>query len=384
VRIGLLSPSNEKETSFVQFQTDFARCMSEFVEIDYLSDREGQFGGVTFKDVKLVNLNDYDLLHFQWGNNPLHLFEYSLLEKMKFFRKRIPVVSTIHEVDLRYLLGANKNDWLRYYLAARYFRGFYKELFRGMKIPDILTTLEIANRSNMVVVNSQYAKNRMLQEFKFNFDANKIVTAYLGVDSHKFDISRLEAINKTGIKLPNDKVIFLYVGFLHEPKSIDLIIKALYYIKKFAKRDDFFFLIVGEGEDKARLQRLVNKLVPEDSTLVGFVDDTAPYYKIADVVVNPRSYCCGEVSGVIPEAFSAGKPIIAPNMGCNNEYIHDKNGYLTDRNNELDYMDAILYFLENPSEISKRGKNARKFATESLDWRRQAKKFIEVYKKVIG
>ena len=385
MKVALISPSNEKQTSFVQFQTDFVRCMRDFIDIDYISDKEGQFGDCILRDINLVCLDDYDVIHFQWGNNPLHFFEYSAMKKLKFYRSKIPIVSTIHEVDLQYLLGAHKNGWLcRYHLAMKYFSSSYKEILKNRMIPDILTTLDIVNNSDVTIVNSNYARNRMQQEFAgFDFDSAKIVIARLGSDYQKFEISKEEAEEKVGIKLPEDKIIFLYVGFLHKIKSIDLVLKAFYFIDKFAKRDDFFFLVVGEGPDKSRLQRLANIWIPKNSAFIGFVDDIIPYYKLADIVINPRSFSRGEVSGAIPEAFSAGKSMIAPNLGCNHEYITNERGYLTENNDELDYMDAILYFLLHLDEISKRGANAKEFAIESLDWRSQAKTFIKLYERAI-
>lgn len=385
MKIALVSPWNPKETAIARNQIDFFKCMRDYVEIDFFSEKAVEVEGISIKNLDIDSIKKYDVIHFQWGNNPLHFFEYAFLKKMKSQRINIPIVSTIHEVDLQYLLRAHENGQsIRHYLATKYFSNFYKEILKNKEIPDILTTIYIVDNSDVTIVNSNYAKNRMLQEFSgFNLDKDKIVTANLGIDSTIFDITKDDAKKKTSGKLPGDKKIFLYVGFLHKIKSVDLVLKAFYYIDKFAKRNDFFFLVIGEGPDKSRLQSLAEKWLPENSCFLGFVDDIIPYYKIADVVINPRSFSRGETSMAIPEAFSAGKPMIAPNLGCNNEYITNERGYLTDGDHDLDYMDAILYFLENPEEISKCGANAKKFATESLDWRSQAKAFIKQYERAI-
>lgn len=384
MKIALVSPWNPKETAIAQNQIDFFKCMHDYMEIDFFSDKTVEVEGISIKKLNMDAIKKYDVIHFQWGNNPLHFFEYAFLKKMKYLGIKIPIVSTIHEVDLQYLLRAHKEGWSsRYYLAIKYFSSFYKEIFKNRRIPDILTTMDIVNNSDIAIVNSNYAKNRMIQEFSiFNLNTDKIVVAKLGIDSKKFDINKNKVKDRVRIKLSEDKKIFLYVGFLHKIKSIDLVIKALYYIEKFAKRNDFFFLVVGDGPDRSRLQSLANKWIPENSLFMGFVEDVIPYYNMADVIINPRSFSRGETSMAIPEAFSAGKPVIAPNLGCNNEYITDERGYLTD-NDELDYMDAILYFLEHPIEISRHGANAKKFATESLDWRSQAKMFIQQYESAI-
>lgn len=385
MKIALICPWNPKETAIAQNQIAYFRCMCDYTDIDFFSDKTVEVEVISIKKLDLDTIKKYDVLHFQWGNNPLHFFEYSFMKKLKFLGMKFPTVSTIHEVDLQYMIGAHKNGWLsRYHLAMKYFTSFYKEILKNRMIPDILTTIDIVNNSDVTIVNSDYAKNRMLQEFSgFDLDSEKIVTARLGVDLQKFEISKEEAEKKVGIKLPEDKIIFLYVGFLHKIKSIDLVLKAFYFIDKFAKRDDFFFLVIGDGPDKSRLQRLANKRIPKNSAFMGFVEDIIPYYKMADIVINPRTFSRGEASATIPEAFSAGKSMIAPNLGCNHEYITNERGYLTENNDELDYMDAILYFLEHPDEISKRGANAKEFAMKSLDWRSQAKTFIKQYEKAV-
>lgn len=385
MKIALVCPWNPKETAIARNQIDFFNCMCNYVDIDFFSDKQVEVEGISVKKLDLDALKEYDIIHFQWGNNPLHFFEYNFIKKMKIRRMNTPIVSTIHEVDLQYLLRAHEKGKLnRYHLAIKYFNYFYKEMYTYKKIPDILTTLHIANNSDITIVNSDYAKNRMLQEFKnFNLNLDKIVTARLGIDCQKFNINFDEARKKIDIRLPEGKKIFLYVGFLHTIKSIDLVLKAFYYIDKFAKRNDFFFLVIGDGPDRFRLQNLANKWIPNNSAFMGFVDDIIPYYKIADVVINPRNFSRGETSMTIPEAYSAGKAMIAPNLGCNNEYVTNELGYLTEKNDDLDYMESILYFLENQDEISRCGAKAKKFALESLDWRSQAKTFIEYYERAI-
>lgn len=387
MKVALVSPWNPKETAIAQNQIDYFKCMRNYVDIEFFSDKAIKIEEISIKKLDIDAIKKYDVIHFHWGNNPLHFFEYAFMNKMKLHGINIPIVSTIHDVDLQYLLRLHKNGRsYRYYLAAKYFNIYYKEIIKYKKIPDGLTTIDIINNSDVTIVNSHYAKNSILQEFSvFNINKEKIVTARLGIDSKKFDINDDEAKIKVDIALPENKKILLYMGYLHTIKSVDLVLKALYYIDKFAKRNDFFLLIIGDGPDSSRLQSLANKWISENSFFMGFLypEYSIPYYKIADVVINPRSFSRGETSMVIPEAFSAGKPIIAPNVGSNYEYITKERGYLTNSNDDLDYMDAILYFLENQEEISKRGANAKKFAAESLDWRSQAKNFIKQYERAI-
>jgi glycosyltransferase involved in cell wall biosynthesis len=378
VKVALVSPSNFRETSFVKCQTEFVKCMRDFVDIDYLSDADGEYNGVTLRKASIGLLSEYDAVHFQWGNNPLHYFEYLLLKKMGASGLKTPVVSTIHEADVRNIISASGMSFAE--KAQLFLGGPLRYLRASAAARENLVLADIAGRSDLCIFHSEYAKNRVASDFQgFGLDASRWATARLGIDSRGCSMSREEAERMSGVTVPEGKTVFVSVGFLHRIKSVDKVIRAFHLLKKYRGRDDFYLIIVGDGPERANLKALADRLIPGSCLITGFVPSVAPYYGLADAVVYSRAYSKGEVSGMITEGFSAGKPVICPGFGCNAEYVGEESGFLTARDHPLDYLDAILFFLDNPKERVRRGEGALRFAKERLDWHSQGKRYAEFY-----
>jgi len=105
------------------------------------------------------------------------------------------------------------------------------------------------------------------------------------------------------------------------------------------------------------------------------------FYKEIDVYV-VASVAEGTPNPML-EAAACGRPIIANRVGNAPEFVeHGENGFLIDRNID-EYVKAIQYFKDNPSEIKRMGLNARKQA-ELWEWKKQAKNYLCLFKDLIG
>ena len=138
---------------------------------------------------------------------------------------------------------------------------------------------------------------------------------------------------------------------------------------------------MGSGPEYEDINFLAEILIPGCYCFAGPVPSVLSYYQLADVVVCPRAFSRGEVSGSIPEACAAGKPLILPKIGGWNEYIDDSRGFPVAADDELDYAKAFLHCLENPSEVTEKGFRARHFAEQSLSWQSQRELFLAMYSR---
>lgn len=384
MRIALFSPSDYQQTALVQSQTSFVKALNNFIDIDYVSDANGSYNNVPFVIASLRNIKKYDVLHFQWGNNPLHYFELLILERLKMLGWKKPIVSTIHEIDLQYLIKAHPQGKVLSNYLIRNEESHLRDILPASKITDYLPLIRIIKNSDLIVTHSQYATKRLLKEFPFmKVPPEKIKLAKLGINTHEFASERTYDKHSVRFNPHSNKVIFLYVGFLHKIKSIDLVIKAFANIKKEQGFENFFFLVVGKGPEKERLKSLAKKLIPDLYHFTDFVEDLSSYYALCDVVINPRAFSRGEVSGVVPEVFSSEKPVIAPDQGCNKEYISEKTGMLVSKNSISEYMKSILLFIKDPQQAKIKGKAAKNYAKENLDWERQAPFFVKQYNSLL-
>ena len=102
--------------------------------------------------------------------------------------------------------------------------------------------------------------------------------------------------------------IILGVGRLNEVKGFDDLIKAHKYLLMNNVKNKL--IILGEGEQRGYLERLILELNVRDSVILkGFVDNPYKYMRSASVFVLSSKY--EGFSVVIAEALSVGLPVVS-------------------------------------------------------------------------
>src|SRR5580704_794683 len=175
--------------------------------------------------------------------------------------------------------------------------------------------------------------------------------------------------------------LVLFFGRIWEYKGLEYLIRAEPLIS--ARVPDVRILIAGQGEDFSRYARMM--LHPErfivDNTYIS-EERTAQYFRRASVAVLP--YIEASQSGVIPLAYSAGKPVVATRVGGLPEMVeHGRTGYLVPPRDIAQLAESVISLLLDTQLRHHMGANAkRKIETEcSPDV--IAKKTIEVYCRVV-
>jgi 1,2-diacylglycerol 3-alpha-glucosyltransferase len=161
-----------------------------------------------------------------------------------------------------------------------------------------------------------------------------------GIDTSFFrriDLNR--ARRKLGIEAEK---VFVYVGRLSREKHVDFVIRAA---KDFLD-DDSGLWIVGQGPEKARLERLAASLrLGKQVHFTGFVqDELLPYYYTAADAFITASTC--ETQGIVlAEAMACGCPVIGADYLAIPETIKDgKNGLLFKPGNHNQLVDIASNF----------------------------------------
>lgn len=153
-----------------------------------------------------------------------------------------------------------------------------------------------------------------------------------GVDLACFQTPRPRTVERLrrryGIQ-PGDRVL-VSASRLSQEKNVDFLLAATDVLRR-RSTQAFRCLIIGEGEERQRLQDGIHKLgLAEVVTLVGAVppDDMAGYYQLADVFVFASQ---SETQGmVILEAMAAGLPVVAVrSSGIDDVVQQGRNGYKT-------------------------------------------------------
>lgn len=116
------------------------------------------------------------------------------------------------------------------------------------------------------------------------------------------------------------------VGRLTEQKGCDIAIKAAYLLKEKIPR--FKWIIIGEGRDHKKLNKLIAKYKLQDNVyLLGRKNNPYPYIRNCDIYVQPSRH---EGYGLsVLEARILKKPIVVSNLPVFAEQIkNEKNGII--------------------------------------------------------
>lgn len=141
------------------------------------------------------------------------------------------------------------------------------------------------------------------------------------------------------------------VGRLSAEKGYDLLIKALAQI--LARGADVQLVIVGEGDERPRLEALISELQLHDRVqLVGYRADTIDLYQAMDISV--LSSLREGLPNVVLEAMAMEVPLVATRIaGIPRIIQHEKNGLLVSAGC-VDELASALYQLVESSDLRTR------------------------------
>lgn len=180
-----------------------------------------------------------------------------------------------------------------------------------------------------------------------------------GVDTARF----------TPITRPaNPKVKLLFIGRLIPRKGFQRVIRALPEIRQLA-RVPFEIEVVGTGAYQRELDELASKLgVSELISYVGTIpyDQLEKAYQYADIFI--LTSLSEGMPSVILEAMGCGLPVVASNVGGNNEIVHEgENGYLIEGDNLTHLAQQLAELINDPTLRQRFGAASRRQALQ-YDW----------------
>ena len=164
----------------------------------------------------------------------------------------------------------------------------------------------------------------------------------------------------------SDSSTAIFVSRLEYENRIDVALKALRFVRK--EFVDANFVIIGDGPDRLRLEKLVTDLSLADA--VHFAGAIYDEHELAPWMMSSALFCYPTNIGLsIQHAFGYGLPVItSDNIQSQNPEIESlrpgENGLLYNDGDERDLTDKWLKVLREPSFRKKLGKNAMSTAGE--------------------
>lgn len=105
---------------------------------------------------------------------------------------------------------------------------------------------------------------------------------------------------------------------------------------------------------------------------------------IADICIQPGridEYEDLRLPSKIPEFLAMGKPLICPNVNIACQFRDGIDAILLKQGTPTEIADEAIALFKNPKKMQLLGLNARRFAEQNFDIKRQSNKLIEAYKK---
>lgn len=205
----------------------------------------------------------------------------------------------------------------------------------------------------------------------FKIDNDRIVTIY-----NSIKISNSESCDSEIAELHNKHKIFVgTVGRLTEQKGVDIFIKAIDICHNV--NPNIVGVIVGDGEDREKLERLVEERhLSAHILFMGFRKNVLNIIRQLDFIVLASRW---EGLPLVPiEAFSQKKTVIASDIPGNNEVVTDNmNGILFKVDNEMELAKKIQMLSTDKDFL----KNLEDRAYKTYEKKYDYKKFITAYQR---
>jgi len=200
---------------------------------------------------------------------------------------------------------------------------------------------------------SNYMKS---QTAHWPFIKDKIIVIHNGVAETKclsIQTARLELARIFSNTFPLGKYsdpATVWIGTiaeLHHTKSHETAIRSIRMLMNNANGKTFMYAIIGDGDERSRLEKLIIELGLERNVfLLGHVDNAAQYLKAFDIFV--LASLSEGLGYVILEAGLVGIPCIATNVGGIPEIIENMvSGILVQPRQPEEITKAINYFVGN-------------------------------------
>lgn len=163
--------------------------------------------------------------------------------------------------------------------------------------------------------------------------------------------------------LSDDRPVILFASKLQERKHADHLVEAYSrFIADRAPQDRPYLVIVGDGEQRGRLEAQVLDLRLEDARFAGFRNQSElpRFFQLADVFVLPSRH---EPWGlIVNEVMAAGCPaIVSTDVGCHADLITDGvEGCVFPVGNIAALTDALRRVFSTPHSAALMGEHARR------------------------
>jgi len=224
-------------------------------------------------------------------------------------------------------------------------------------------------------------------------DLKKIAEEQLGINNRGIHIPNFVDTNKFYQKKTNlrEKLHIPEKAFVIGHISNFTPIKQVYHFSYLAEHlkadgtlDNTYFLMVGDGRDRASLEERIEKIeVSDHFRFVGKLDEreVLEAYNAMDVVMLPSKHEGNPLT--LLEAMACSKPVIGTRVGGIEETIEGGGGFLFESGDMVKLIKIISHLKNNKEVCISKGEEGLYKIKRDYSMEKIMNKYITVYNKVI-
>lgn len=327
-------------------------------------------------------------IHLRYNEN-VHIINYLSIFNGQIIWQKIPYRLIITSFDIVYVDGNPRN------LSQAIFASLLKLL--GKKV--VIWSVANSRNNNSLTIKIRLFWWRLFDYFlmyndndikflkELNFNNKVIISINNGLDQKNIDLicnswPKERIFNWLESKKINNRKIILSSGRVFFEKY-SLMLQALPFLVE--KLPSLLWCIIGDGEDKAKIQKIVADENLEKYVLfIGELYDEeqlAPWFLSSNIFIHPAP-----IGLSLLHAFGYGLPVITHNNSKiqGPEYIAFRNGetglsYID--GNVENFFNAILKLLSDKNELTRMGSNAKRTTRINYNVDIMVSRFIEITQK---
>jgi colanic acid/amylovoran biosynthesis glycosyltransferase len=257
-------------------------------------------------------------------------------------------------------IAAHTAWWLKQMFGITYsFTGHANDIFCPK--PEHRVSLDDLMRdASFIVTETNYAANRLLQEFPYAVD--KIFRVYNGLDPSVFKAADPGA----------NPLRIISVGRLIEKKGWKYLVEACALVRDSGL--SFDCRIIGDGPDEEALQHLIRELCLDERVhLVGprsqreIIDLLAESSVFVLPAIRDRKGDSDNLPTVLIEALASSLPVVTTKVAGIPEIVEEGiNGFLVREKDSKQLAFAIERFCRDPSRLRAFGRESRRIAEQTF------------------
>lgn len=242
-----------------------------------------------------------------------------------------------------YMNNTPKVVWIRGDMSELNYNNFNPTTveYSGIKQEYNMQKNVLKTFDNIVVI-SEVVKKALAENFEITENIYEI--------PNSVDIEKIKNLSKEEIMLPQN-ALFTTLGRLDNNKNQILLLKAAKLVKKY--RDDFVIYLLGDGEDRKKLENYINENNLKDNIkILGFKENPYPYIK--NSVATILTSLSEGFSLALAESAILDTPIISTNVGIARELIEKYNCGTLVNYDERELADTMLNYMEQNDNCKKK------------------------------